>query len=281
VSTPDFVVIGHVVRDVTPEGWRLGGTATFAAVQAQRLGLSAGIVTRMSADVSPNETLPGVQFAGRPSEYTTSFENSYERGRRRQRVPEQAAPVEPRDVPAEWQRAPVSLVGPVCGEVPPDMTSALSSPLVGVSAQGWLRVLDRDRRVRRRAWRNAPFWNNAHVLFVSREDLGRRPDQVDRWIDHVPIVVLTRDRGGARVHEQRQWRAIDAFPAREVDPTGAGDIFAAAFLVRYHETSDTAHAMRFAGAAAACAVEAPGIERVATRDVIEQRMRHHPEIDVR
>lgn len=281
MSTPDFVVIGHVVRDLTPEGWRLGGTATFAAVQAQRLGLNAGIVTHLSSDVSPTEALPGVAFAGRPSEVTTSFQNLYQRGRRRQRVPAQAGEVEPQDVPLEWRHAPISLVGPVCREVPPTMTSALSSPLIGVSAQGWLRALDRNRHVRRRAWRGEPFWSNAHVLFVSREDLGRRPEQIDRWLDDVPVVVLTRDRGGARVHERRQWRAMDAFPADEVDPTGAGDIFAAAFLVRYHETNDTAHAMRFAGAAAACAVEAPGVERVATRAVIEQRIAQHPEIDVR
>lgn len=281
MSTPDFVVIGHVVRDLTPEGWRLGGTATFAAVQAQRLGLRAGIVTRISSDVSPTDALPGVAFAGRASEHTTSFQNIYERGRRRQRVPAQAAAVEAQDVPAAWQRAPISLVGPVCREVPSTMASSLSSPLIGVSAQGWLRALDRQRHVRRRAWRGDPFWSNAHVLFVSREDLGRRQDQVDRWLDDVPVVIVTRDRGGARVHERRRWRAMDAFPAHEVDPTGAGDIFAAAFLVRYHETNDTTHAMRFAGAAAACAVEAPGVERVATRDVIEQRMAQHPEIDVR
>jgi sugar/nucleoside kinase (ribokinase family) len=281
VSTPEFVVIGHVARDITPEGWRLGGTATFAAVQAQRLGLSAGIVTRMSSDVSPTRALPGVDFAGRPSAVTTSFQNIYAGGRRRQRVPVQADAVEPQDVPPEWRRAPISLVGPVCSEVPPAMTSSLSSPLIGVSAQGWLRALDRNRHVRRRVWRGEPFWSNAHVLFVSREDLGRRPEQIDRWLDDVPVVVLTRDRGGARVHENHQWRAMDAFPADEVDPTGAGDVFATAFLVRYHETNDTAHAMRFAGAAAACAVEAPGVERVATRQVIEQRMQQHPEIDVR
>jgi len=97
----------------------------------------------------------------------------------------------------------------------------------------------------------------------------------------VPVVVLTRDRGGARVHERGAWGEIAAFPANEVDPTGAGDVFAAAFLVRYHETNDTSIATRFACAAAACSVEAPGTARVATRSVIESRMAKHPEIALR
>lgn len=281
VATPDFIVIGHVVRDVTPEGWRLGGTATFAAVQAQRLGLDAGIVTRLGPEVSKRDLPRGVSLAGRPSSATTSFRNGYSQGRRRQRVPTRAEALGAEDIPKDWRKAPIALIGPVCGEVPPDLTAALSSRLVAVSAQGWLRVIDRERRVRRRAWNGAPFWRGAHVLFVSREDLGDRRDQVVRWTNDVPVVVLTRDRGGARVHERGAWREIAAFPADEVDPTGAGDIFAAAFLVRYHETNDTSIATRFACAAAACAVEAPGIARVGTRDVIEARAAAHPEIALR
>ena len=281
MATPDFIVIGHVVRDVTPGGWRLGGTATFAAVQAQRLGLDAGIVTRLGPEVSKRDLPKGVSLAGRPASATTSFRNDYSQGRRRQRVPTQAEALGAEDIPPDWRKAPISLMGPVCGEVPPDLTAALSSPLVGVSAQGWLRAIDSDRRVRRRAWNGAPFWHGAHVLFVSREDLGRRRDQLDRWANDVPVVVLTRDRGGARVHERGAWGKIAAFPAKEVDPTGAGDVFAAAFLVRYHETNDTAIATRFACAAAACSVEAPGIARVATRSVIEARMAKHPEIALR
>ena len=281
MTAPEFVVIGHVVRDVALKGWRLGGTATFAAVQARRLGLKAGMVTRFGPDVSRKDLPRKVAVAGRPSMSSTSFENVYQEGRRRQRVPAQAEMIEPDDVPRDWRRAPVTLIGPVCGEAPADLDACLSSPLIGVSAQGWLRALDRDRRVRRRAWDGAPFWSRAHVLFVSREDLGRRRDQLDRWTRDVPIVVVTRDRGGARVHERGAWREIDAFPAGEIDPTGAGDVFATAFLVRYHETHDTTIAARFAASAASCSVEGVGVERIATRAVIEKRMAQHPEIDLR
>lgn len=281
MATPDLVVVGHVVRDLVPQGWRLGGTATFATVQAQRLGLRVGVVTRVGPEVSLSESLPGVTVAGASATCTTSFENVYEDGRRRQRVLSRAEPVSAEDIPLEWRRAPTVLLGPVCGEVPPGLAAAFPGSLVAVSAQGWLRLVDRNRRVWRRAWEGPRFWSGCQVLFVSDEDLGRRRDQLAPWTAEVPIVALTRNRRGARIHMERRWRSIGAFPAREVDPTGAGDVFAAAFLVRYRETADVGETMRFASAAAACSIEAPGTEGIAGREEIEARMAEHPEVALR
>jgi sugar/nucleoside kinase (ribokinase family) len=241
----------------------------------------AGVVTRAGPELSLRRALPGIAVAGRAAGATTCFENVYEAGGRRQRVPERAPELSEEDVPESWRAAPIVLLGPVCGEVPGRLARMFSSALVGVSAQGWLRRIDRTLRVRRTAWEGPPFWRGCKVLFVSDEDVGRRREQIERWTVGVPIVALTRYRRGARVHQRGRWRAIDAFPAKEVDPTGAGDVFAAAFLVRYHETGETGEAARFASAAAACSVEGRGIERIAGRREIEARVQAHPEIVLR
>ena len=101
------------------------------------------------------------------------------------------------------------------------------------------------------------------LVVVRPEAFG----SLERWADDVPIVVVTRERRGARVHHEDAWHEIDAFPADEVDPTGAGDVFSAAFLVHYSEAADVGKATRFASAAAACSVEAQGIEGIAERVV--------------
>jgi sugar/nucleoside kinase (ribokinase family) len=150
--------------------------------------------------------------------------------------------------------------------------------LIGVSAQGWLREVGQDKRVRRIRWTGEPFWTACDVLFVSDEDLARHPEQVDAWIADVPVVAVTHAGRGATVHHNGTQGAIAGFPAKEVDPTGAGDVFAAAFLVRYHESHRVDEAARFASAAAACSVEGTGFEAIATRDVIEQRMATHRDI---
>ena len=264
-----------------PQGWRLGGTATFAAVQAARLGLRAGVVTRAGAGLALDGALANATIANTPCEQTTSFQNVYEQGKRRQSVLGKAEPISEADIPSEWRSAPMVLIGPVCGEVPPELCEAFASPLLGVSAQGWLRRVDRKGHVRRQAWNGAPFWRGCNVLFVSDEDVGARRDQVERWIAEVPVVALTSNRRGARVHDSGRWRKIGAFPAREIDPTGAGDVFATAFLVRLRETNDVAESTRFASAAAACSIEAPGVDAIATRAQIEERMHAHPGVVLR
>lgn len=281
MSRPDFIVVGHVVKDIIPGGWRLGGTATFAALQATRLGVSTGVVTRTSPDLDLATHLPDVSIAGRPSATATSFENIYDGWRRTQRVPVQAEPIDAQDVPEEWFEAPLALLGPVCSELPPRLGERFSGGLVGAAAQGWLRELDEERRVRPRSWRGEPFWRGCRVLFVSDEDLGGRREAVDAWSRELPLVVVTAADRGATVVEGERERSIAAFPAEETDPTGAGDIFAAAFLVRYHETDDVAECARFASAAAACSVEGAGGEAIAGREAIERRMGEHPGIVLR
>lgn len=278
MTTPDIVVVGHVVQDLTPQGSRLGGAATFASVQAHRLGCSVGVATRAQQDVLQDPQFSGIEFAGRSSETTTTFENTYDGASRRQRVPNQAEGITGADVPVEWQKAGTVLLGPVCGEVTHDISGLFTAALIGVGAQGWLRALDEDGHVQPQAWTGAPFWAGSQVLFVSDEDIVGEESQLDRWAVEVPVVVVTRANHGTRVHSDGTWREIDAFPAQEVDQTGAGDVFAAAFLVRLKETNDVAAAARFASVAAAFAVEAEGIEAIATREQIDGRLSQHPEV---
>ena len=47
----DYLMIGHITRDETPDGPRLGGTATFSSLMAKALGLRVGIVTSWGADL--------------------------------------------------------------------------------------------------------------------------------------------------------------------------------------------------------------------------------------
>src|SRR5438132_831381 len=57
VPAPEFVAIGHVTLDRFGDEVRPGGAALYAAVTADRLGLSAGILTS-HADDFPLELIP-------------------------------------------------------------------------------------------------------------------------------------------------------------------------------------------------------------------------------
>jgi sugar/nucleoside kinase (ribokinase family) len=122
-------------------------------------------------------------------------------------------------------------------------------------------------------WDALPLLRHARVLFLSEEDLnGGDPAVVPAaWLDAVPITVLTAGRRGARIHEGGRWRVIPAVPVNEVDPTGAGDSFAAGFMIALDEGAETAAAGRFAAAVASFTVEAPG-HQSPSREVVRARL---------
>jgi sugar/nucleoside kinase (ribokinase family) len=101
------------------------------------------------------------------------------------------------------------------------------------------------------------------------------------WTREVPVVAMTRARHGSKVWTEGRWLEMVAFPEDEVDPTGAGDTFATAFLIRLHETHDVAEAARFGAAAASLSVSGTGAGAIPGRGAIDARMRAHPEVALR
>ncbi|HEU5322925.1 MAG TPA: PfkB family carbohydrate kinase [Methylomirabilota bacterium] len=287
---PQFLVIGHAVQDLTPgesagDGapWRLGGTVSYAALLASRLGLRTAVFTAAAPDLPLEEALPGVEVVRIPSERSTQIRNVYQDHSRVQYIVQQAAPIGAEALPDEFREAEIVLLGPVTGKVDIRLGERFPRALIGVSAQGWLRELDADGRVRPvrpERWQADSLLQPGRVLFVSDEDLP--PDNVravlDRWSGRVEVLAFTRAERGAEVCHRGVWKHIDAFPAATVDPTGAGDVFAAAFLVRYRESGDPWEATRFAACAASFIVESEGLANTPDRRMIDERLRAHPEI---
>jgi len=281
MTRPDFLVIGHVAKDLVQGGWRLGGTAAYASLQASRLGLRTAVVTSAPGSMDLGALLPGVEVHRVPSRRASTFRNCYQDGHRSQFLLARARSLALTDVPDAWRTAPIVLLGPVCGEVPPEASSLFADSLVGVAAQGWLRGVDSEQRVTARPWPESRSWPDVDALFVSEDDLAGDTCSLERWTAVFRVVAYTQAARGACLRVDGRWCHIDAFPEREVDPTGAGDVFAAAFLARLLEAGDAALAARFAAAAASISVSREGTLAIADRQRIEERMAQHPEILLR
>ena len=286
-TPPDFLVIGHVTKDLHPDrDYKIGGCATFAALTAQRLGLRAGIVTSASPDLLERlpEALPGVALACIPAPESTTFENIYENGRRRQYLRGRAAPLGLSAVPDAWRGARIVLLGPLAREVAPDLAGAFPGALLAATPQGWLRQWASDGEVSPIAWAAAAeVLPHLHALILSREDLiahnggNQQREQIEAllrdWAKMTPLLVLTEGAQGATLHTNGKARRFHAFPAAEVDPTGAGDVFAAAFLIQYALAQDANAAMRYANCVASFAVEQPGAAGIPTPQQVATRLR--------
>ena len=286
-ETPDFLVIGHVVQDLLPEkdgaGWRLGGAAAYCSLLARNLGLRAAVLTSAAAELDLPMVLPRIDCVCIPSERTTQIRNVYRGRRRTQYITQAAARLLPEHLPSAWRRAKIVLLGPVAGEVDEDLAACFPGSLLGAGAQGWLREVGPDARVRPvppERWGPGPALRHARALFVSDEDIPPEsaPEAIGRWAKATELVAFTRGYGGADVVHFGAQRHIGAFPADAVDPTGAGDVFAAAFLIRWSETGDVWDATRFASCAASFAVEGEGVSGVPQRAAIEERLAQYPEI---
>jgi sugar/nucleoside kinase (ribokinase family) len=89
----------------------------------------------------------------------------------------------------------------------------------------------------------------------------------------VQAVVVKRGDEGADYHDAGQSLRAPAFPATEVDPTGAGDCFSATFVVSWLSGAEPRDALELASASGALAVQKRGpMEGTSTRAELAEFM---------
>jgi len=271
---PRLLAVGHVTRDRRQGGDVLGGSATYAALTAKRLGWDAGVLTCAGADFDPGSELPGVSTFLRRSAATTRFVNEYDGdGTRHQVVTARADDIDLSPLPDDWRGPDALLLAPVAGEMGAVSATALEAASVGAVAQGWLREIEGDGTVVPRPWETAARdLAGVHVVFLSEHDAPEALPFARLLLSHVPIVVLTRGWRGLTLLGRHGEYEVPSLPRPEVDPTGAGDVFAAAFLVSYHDSGDPLEAAAFAACAASCAVEGVGATSLGDREEIDRRL---------
>ena len=270
MSAPDFVAIGHVTLDRFGDATRPGGSALYAAVTAHRLGLSVGLLTS-HGDEFPLEVIPPkIEVVSIPAEETTLFEHRQEPSGRVSHVRSVAGPLTADDVPDDWRDASLCLLAPVVDEVDPMIATLFTDGAVGAAAQGWLRQIKPDGLVVPRAWSSPErLLQSVQALFLSREDIRGQEATVVEWFQRMPVGVLTADRAGALLFVNGERYEVHPRPAREVDPTGAGDVFAATFLIQYQRDGDPWLAAAAAACAGSLAVEGEGWSAVADRAALD------------
>jgi sugar/nucleoside kinase (ribokinase family) len=252
---------------------RLGGAALYSSLTAHRLGKRAAVLTSYGDDFLGQKVVQGIETEVVPAPRTSSFQNLYEVGGRVQYVHEEAASLQPGDLPLKWTRARIAYLCPVLHEVPLDLGKSFVESMIGVAPQGWLRTWDDEGRIQGRRWEGFErLLGQSQMVIVSEEDLAGDWGLLEAFRKHAPIVILTRAGRGATVFTGKRTLTLGAYPAAERDPTGAGDCFGAAFLVRFVETGDIEEAGRFASCVGACVVEKEGIGGIPSREAVEDRM---------
>ena len=271
VEPVDYLVIGHVTEDLTPNGSRLGGTAAFSALTARALGLRVGVVTSARATTSL-AALDGIRVVVVPSANSTTFENIYTAHGRVQTLRHQAASIPLESVPEAWRSAPIIHLGPVVHEIDPrfDYGSQLSASLLGVTPQGWMRTWDERGHVAPQQWESAEeLGAQAGAVVISREDVGGDEEVIEGLAHQTRILAVTEGAAGSVLYWNGDRRRFRAPEITELDGTGAGDIYATALFMRLYTTRDPWEAARFATQLASYSVTREGLAAIPTKKEVE------------
>ncbi len=278
VQTPEFLAVGHLCCDIIDGRHILGGSASYASLTARELLRDVGILTAVADDFPFLNLLKGISVYNIGSPATTTFRNIYRNGLREQFVSKIARSILPADIPDKLSRSEIVYLCPIANEVHAEVVSCFSSSLLGVGAQGWFREWDKSGKVRKKAWETAiRVAETVDVIVYSELDTDTPYELAEELAHHAPVVVVTQSSSGAEVFTDGRRVHVPAFEVEEVDPTGAGDVFAASFLIRYKATQDPIESAKFACCAASFVCEKEGTEGIPSLAQVQERLQQYNE----
>ncbi len=274
MPAPEFIAIGHVTLDRFGDEVRPGGSALYAAITADRLGLRAGILTSHADDFPLDLVPPRIEVVSVPAPATTVFEHERVGDDRAQRVTSVAGALSEADVPDDWRDADLVLLAPVVNEVDPRLAGVFGDAAVAAGAQGWLRGVGSDGVVGSVRWDAAKqTLRTLQALFLSTADVLGQESAMTEWVQRVPVAVVTAGRRGALLYVNGDRYDVRPRRAIEADPTGAGDVFAATFLARYRRNADPWEAAEAATCAASLSVQGLGWSAIPDAAELEAALR--------
>jgi hypothetical protein len=221
------------------------------------------------------------------------FENVETPAGRIQTCLEPGDPLSVAALPPEWRSAHAWLLGPVADELPDAWASVPpADAIVAFGWQGILRELPRGGLVMKRPPGPSALLRRSNIVGVSRYDVDAATPLERLW--HLlaadsTLLVTEGHLGGMEIRlsggEPDSRRRYPAVPATaEVDPTGAGDVFLAAYLAaQIHgplaASGRHGNDLRLAAAAASLNVQGPGLSGVPVLAAVTRRvaaMLHEP-----
>ncbi len=273
IPAVDYLAIGHLTRDCYGDEYRLGGSVAYAALTAKALGLRPAIITSF-ADETLLENLANIPIINLPTLKSTTFSNLNTSIGRLQTIYHRADKLDIYLVPQAWRKVPILHIAPVAQEIEPGLVRSFPDSFIGITPQGWMRAWDDRGLVYATEWPEAAFvlpYVNATVLSI--EDVDYNEDRIEEIAASCHILAVTEAAEGARIYWNGDVRRFHPPPDLvELDSTGAGDIFAAAFFIRLFDTRDPWEAGRFATQLASFSITRVGLDSIPTTTEIENTL---------
>ena len=264
--TAPTLIVGPLSVDLI-DGARLpGGSVSYAARAARALGRTLRILT-VAGPEADTAAFDGHEVELVRAEATLSFEFNFDAtGRRSLRVLE--APgrtLTVADLPDAWRAGPPPALVMLAPLLPGDVDVASFASIapreaIALLGQGMQREQRAGGAIRHAGGPARELLDACAfvgTLFLSDDETASWPrGALERLAASLPTTVITRGASGADVLCAGGTCHIAAASANIVDTTGAGDVFATAYMLAV--TSGVPHPGRLAAALAAAATEVTG-----------------------
>jgi 1D-myo-inositol 3-kinase len=299
----DLVVVGPLsVDSIRLEGRHhehLGGTAAYTSLTAAKLGKKVGVLATGGPGVK-EEWLRElrahkIDLGGLVrTEDTLRFEHSYSGEKAIHRIEGSGSVIDFRDVPRAFMKSRCFHFGPLFNDIAYKMIYEVAKlgGLLSLDPQGYLRrKRSNGEVVLVDHWPDAAkVLRSVDVLKGSEEEAHAITGEeglkqmakalhlrLEEGSDLGPkIVLITRGKRKSALYSHGKFSLIPSIPPDEFrDPTGAGDVYAGAFLMEYVRTGDAESSAYFASAAASLAVEKVGFEGLRGRDSVMNRLQNY------
>jgi 1D-myo-inositol 3-kinase len=228
------LIVGHYCHDTLfhANGTRsdtLGGSASYISSVFNALKVKCSVASKVGMDFAYYPQIhhrPRVAM-GVP---TTQFIADFTHGERTERVGAVCESIYPKDIP-DGEIFDIALAVGIVGEILPDTLRKLAqcSHYLLCDIQGLIRVISPQGTVGYEKLNNTPFYpllDQISFLKASRQEAQSL--NLDEVRQHTCLLV-TEGKDGCTVYLRDREFRVPAFPAEEIDPTGAGDCFLAGF----------------------------------------------------
>lgn len=285
--------IGNPVYDIikTPsiqnEERILSGCSTNACIVSAQLKTETLLVGCVGEDfkAKTEEILSafGVKSRLYPSRETGGFSLEYDsKGDRDLKVLGRADPI--KKVPEEIFSADIVLLGPILQEIDPSLVKTLAERelLLFCDPQGFLRDIT-DHTITHifpPSLKDVlPLFhivkpNELEARILAGKDPLQYPNDVMETLYNFgpPVCIVTLGEKGSLIYDGSELIDIPAYKTDAQDPTGAGDTYAAGFMVEYLRSKDLYESGLFASCTASLWVEGVGPYITITEEKVKERV---------
>ena len=270
------LIAGHTTHDRYETRFVAGGCAFYGARTHHYLTKEFAphrptphLLTLVGEDFQCQEALQGLDFELLQLGVTTVFSNLYPSdGPRQQLVEALAGPVDPDSLSRPIETFDLIHLAPVLGEVDLQgwVRKKSSSAFLAINVQGWIKAPESQgsdssppKRVVQVPWEvTLRELHGVDLACLSDEDLIGQGDLLERLRSTVPFVAHTHGEEGATIYTPQGSFQVGIFKTEAIDPTGAGDVFAATLAHFLLTSSSPEEAARYASAASSIVVEGQG-----------------------